>query len=145
MVLTWHDASFDALTTADLHAILALRCAVFVVEQACPYLDVDGLDPVARHVWATDQDGRLVAYLRVLPPGAKFAEATIGRVAIAPAARGAGLGYELMRHGLAAIGPQPAALSAQAHLTQFYAALGFAAIGPAYDDDGIPHVDMRRA
>src|SRR5439155_120512 len=83
-----HVASFDELDTRTLYAILRLRCEVFVVEQECPYLDVDGRDPEARHLWLADADGRVVAYLRILgePGGA----ARIGRVCVAPGARGAG-------------------------------------------------------
>lgn len=137
--------AFDALQPRELHDALALRAAVFVVEQACLYQDVDGLDPLARHVLA--HDGlELVAYARVLPPGTRFDVTSIGRVVVAPRARGSGLGRRLMEEalrGIEASGPVPIALSAQAHLERFYASLGFVP-GERYDEDGIPHVAMRR-
>ena len=144
MELVWHERAFDALTTRELYAIVCLRERVFVVEQACVYQDADGLDLVARHLWA-ERAGELAAYLRILPPGAKFAEASIGRVIVAPELRGTGLGRTLMARGLAAAGPGPIRLSAQAHLERFYAELGFARTSEVYDEDGIPHLDMLKA
>jgi ElaA protein len=140
---TWR--SFDALTPLELHDVLALRSAVFVVEQGCLFQDVDGLDLLARHLLARDERG-LAAYARILPPGARFETTSIGRVVVAPRARGVGLGRQLMEEalrGVEAEGPVPIALSAQAHLERFYASLGFVA-GERYDEDGIPHVAMRR-
>ena len=149
MQLAWHDRAFAELSTAELYAIVALRERVFVVEQRCAYLDADGRDPQSRHVFATADHGDLIAYLRVVPPDARHPDVSIGRVVIAPAARGAGLGRELMTRGLAAAhahhGAVPIVVAAQAHLEVFYAALGFVRAGEVYDDDGIPHVDMRRA
>jgi ElaA protein len=141
--LQWHDRAFAELTCAELHAILELRSRVFVVEQACIYQDVDGLDPIARHVWA-EAGGRLAAYLRIMPAGAKYAEVSIGRVVTAPEARGTGLGRELMKRGLAAAGDVPLRLGAQAHLERFYNELGFVRASDVYDEDGIPHVEMTR-
>lgn len=141
--MEWHDRSFHDLTVEQLYAILALRQRVFIVEQACLYADADGLDQASRHLWATSP-AEIVAYLRIVPAGAKFAEVSIGRVIVAPAARGTGLGYELMRRGIAAIGEQPIRIGAQAHLERFYAQLGFVRASDNYDDDGIPHLDMLR-
>lgn len=143
MELRWYERPFEELSTRELYAILALRSEVFVVEQACVYLDLDGHDPGARHLWA--EADRVVACLRILPPGAKFAEASIGRVVTAPAVRGAGLGRELMRRGLAAVGPVPVRIAAQLYLERFYRDLGFARVGEPYTEDGIPHVEMVRA
>jgi len=135
---------FSALTPAQLHDALALRAAVFVVEQACLYQDVDGLDPAAEHLLA--ESGALVAYARILPPGTRFDVTSIGRVVVARQARGTGLGRRLVEEAIAAIergGRVPIALSAQAHLERFYASFGFVP-GERYDEDGIPHVAMRR-
>src|SRR4051812_42393990 len=106
METTWRTHAFDELTAAQLYAIVQLRERVFVVEQRCVYLDADGLDPVARHLWA-ERDGKVVAYLRILPAGAKYDEVAIGRVVTAPDGRGSGLGRELVRRGIAACGAVP--------------------------------------
>ncbi|MGE0867333.1 MAG: GNAT family N-acetyltransferase [Kofleriaceae bacterium] len=143
MALRWHERAFGELTVRQLYAITSLRESVFVVEQRCSYLDADGLDLVARHVWADDGDD-VRAYLRILPAGTKFTEVSIGRVVIAPSSRGTGLGRELMRRGLAACGNVPIRIGAQAHLESFYAELGFARVSDVYDDDGIPHIEMLR-
>jgi ElaA protein len=136
----WHDKSFDELTVFELYAIIALRERVFVVEQRCAYLDADGHDGQARHLWAADDRG-IVAYLRVVPAGEKFAEASIGRVVVDGRARGTGIGRELMRRGIALV-DGPIRIGAQAHLQAFYNELGFETASPPYDEDGIPHVEM---
>ena len=141
--LTWHVRTFAELTVAELYAIIALRERVFVVEQRCAYQDADGLDPVSRHVWA-DRGGAIVAYLRIVPAGVKFAELSIGRVITAAEARGTGLGRELMKRGIAAAGRVPIRIGAQAHLEKFYGELGFVRASDVYDEDGIPHIEMTR-
>lgn len=139
--------AFDELAPRELHDALALRQRVFVVEQACVYQDVDGKDPNALHLLGRDDHGALVAYARILPPGARFDVAAIGRVVIAPERRGEGLARTLMLEAIRVArdhhGPR-VALSAQAHLETFYASLGFVRVSDEYDEDGIPHVDMRR-
>jgi ElaA protein len=148
--LAWHDRTFGELSAAELYAIVHLRERVFVVEQKCVYLDADGIDLTSRHVFATNEDaasstrGTVVAYLRVVPPGSKFAERSIGRVVVAPGARSSGLGRELMRRALVAYGDQPIRIAAQTHLQTFYATLGFRRVSDVFDDDGIPHVEMLR-
>jgi ElaA protein len=141
--LTWHVRTFAELTTVELYAIMALRQRVFVVEQKCPYLDADDIDQVSTHVWA-EHDGAIAAYLRIVPAGAKFDEVSIGRVITAPAARGTGLGRELMKRGIAEAGAVPIRVAAQAYLEKFYRELGFAPISEVYEDDWIPHIDMVR-
>lgn len=144
MNLRWKDRAFDELTPAQLYAILALRQRVFVVEQKCAYLDADGHDAEARHLWAEDDAGVVHAYLRILPAGAKFAEVAIGRVVTSPESRGTGLGRVLMNRGIELVGPSPIKLGAQAHLEAFYTSLGFVTCSAIYDEDGIPHIDMLR-
>jgi len=139
----WYERAFHELTLDELYAILELRERVFVVEQKCAYQDVDGLDPDCRHLWAA-RGGELVAYLRIVPAGRTYDEVAIGRVIVAQAMRGTGLGKDLMRRGLAAAGAVPVRLSAQAHLERFYAELGFRRVSDVYDEDGIPHVEMLR-
>lgn len=138
---------FATLTGADVYDLLALRQRVFVVEQHCAYLDADGLDRDARHFLMRDR-GVLIAYTRVLAPGVRFPTFSIGRVVVAPERRGERLGREVMEKTIAEIerveGAVPISLAAQAHLEGFYGSLGFRTISGAYDEDGIPHVDMRR-
>ena len=143
-VLRWHDRTFGELTTNELYAITQLRERVFVVEQRCVYLDADGVDLLSRHVWA-DEAGALRAYLRIVPAGMKFVELSIGRVIIAPEARGTGLGKELMRRGIEGAAGAPIRISAQAHLEKFYGDLGFVRASDPYDEDGIMHMEMTRA
>lgn len=144
MTLRWHDRTFSALTVAELYAITALRERVFVVEQNCVYLDADGADPACRHLWAAAADV-IVAYCRIVPVGLKFPEASIGRVTTAAEVRGTGMGKALMTRAIAACGPGPIRIGAQAHLQRFYADLGFAPASAPYDEDGIPHIEMLRA
>ena len=144
-ILLWRE--FDALSPGELYALLKLRCEVFIVEQACAYADIDGKDPLARHLLAY-AGSELIGCLRVFLPDAAGEAARIGRVVVAPPARGTGLGRRLMRRALAEIevhfGAVPVELSAQAHLEAFYASLGFERISENYLEDGIPHCDMRR-
>ncbi|GAB4183520.1 MAG: GNAT family N-acetyltransferase [Wenzhouxiangellaceae bacterium] len=118
-----------------------------MVEQHCPYPELDGQDPQAHHLSAWARDGQLWAYLRVLPPTERYPSPSIGRVLTTAAARGLGLGRELMRRGIAACQQcypgQDILLGAQQHLEPFYASLGFVSNGHRYVEDGIPHVDMR--
>lgn len=146
MTLEWYDVPATDLDTRRLHDLLALRCAVFVVEQQCAYLDVDGrdLDLGTRHLGA-EADGELLAYARLLAPGDDGA-AHIGRVLVAAAGRGRRLGHELVVRAMAGCRrawPEAGiALSAQAHLQDFYVAHGFDARGEVYDDEGVDHIDM---
>ncbi|MET8117965.1 GNAT family N-acetyltransferase [Micromonospora sp. NPDC005189] len=136
-------ASFADLDARTFHDLLKLRIDVFVVEQHCPYPELDGRDvePDTRHLWLTDGDAPL-AYLRILadPDGT----ARIGRVVVAPAARGGGHAGRLMTAALEVVGNGPSVLEAQSHLVAFYARHGFAVSGPDYVEDGIPHTPMRR-
>jgi ElaA protein len=142
--LRWIDRAFGELSAIDLYTIVALRERVFIVEQKCTYLDADGYDPQSRHVWAEAPDHTIHAYLRILPAGLKYPEASIGRVIVAQAARGTGLGKTLMQHGIALAGAVPIKIGAQAYLEKFYTELGFVRTSDVYDDDGIPHIDMLR-
>ncbi|WP_326560169.1 GNAT family N-acetyltransferase [Micromonospora sp. NBC_01796] len=141
--LTLHVASFADLDARTLHDLLRLRIDVFVVEQECPYPELDGRDvePGTRHLWL-EQDGAPVAYLRVLadPDGVE----RIGRVVVAKQARGDGHAGRLMTEALALVGDRTSVLEAQAHLAGFYARYGYTPTGPEYVEDGIPHLPMRR-
>ncbi len=142
-------AAFGELDPYTLYGLLRLRAEVFVVEQECAYLDLDGLDTDARtqHLWLerTDQPhraGEPVAYLRILarPDGGR----RIGRVVVAKAARGEGLAGRLMDAALEQIGDRPCDLNAQSYLVGFYRRYGFAPVAPEFLDDGIPHTPMAR-
>lgn len=143
--IVWQDLHHSKLSATQLYAILALRSEVFVVEQNCVYQDIDGRDLTGenRHVVGWN-NGVPVAYLRILNLDGEVA---IGRVIIAPAARGLKLGYQLMERALASCKKHwPDAqviLSAQAHLQKFYGSLGFVAYTEIYDEDGIPHISMK--
>ena len=137
------------MTVGELYAVLAARQQVFAVEQRCAFLDADGHDAHAWHLlgWVGGPGAEsLVAYLRVLDPGRKFAEPSIGRVLTLPPYRGIGLGRVLMAEGIARTGTawprHPIRIAAQQRLEAFYAGLGFRTASPPYDEDGIAHVDM---
>lgn len=148
-MIHWQDLHHSELDVPTLYALLQLRCEVFVVEQTCPYLDVDGEDLVGenRHILGW-RDGRLIAYARILKNGPDPEPVSIGRVIVEGSVRGEKLGAQLMTRALASCQqhwPQKALyLSAQAHLQPFYAGFGFQPVTPVYDEDGIPHVGMAR-
>ena len=139
---TLRRARFAELTAGEVYGLCRLRVDVFVVEQECPYPELDGRDtePATEHLWF-EADGEPVATLRVLDDGA---ERAIGRVATAAGWRGSGLAARLMEEALATYGQGPLHLGAQAYLQGWYERFGFRQSGPAYVEDGIPHVPMRR-
>lgn len=146
----WQWSSFGQLSAQQFHEIVALRADVFVVEQQCVYQDIDGLDRNAWHLlgWQAEAEQRLVAYLRVVMPGYKYNEPSIGRVVTARYCRGRQLGRQLMRTGIDKVLEQyPGSairISAQQHLSAFYQSLGFDESSAPYDEDGIAHVQMLR-
>ena len=145
-MLDWNWQPFRCLGIDQLYETMTLRQQVFVIEQACLYLDADGFDMQAVHGLGRLRDGGLAAYARILPPGSRYREPSIGRVLVAPALRGEGHGYDLMRRAIeetARLYPgHTIRISAQAHLERFYRGLGFSPAGTLYDDAGIPHIDM---
>ncbi|HTS21787.1 MAG TPA: GNAT family N-acetyltransferase [Casimicrobiaceae bacterium] len=150
--VTWQWRRFRDLAPEELYAILAARAAVFVVEQHCAFQDADGVDPFARHLlgWTgAERASALGAYLRVIEPGRKYAEPSIGRVLTVASLRGTGLGRQAMHEGIrrcAELYPGlPIRIAAQRRLERFYASLGFRAVSGPYEEDGIIHVDMLRA
>lgn len=149
--IDWQFSRFADLTPFDLYDVLAARQNVFILEQTCLYPDIDGYDLEAHHLlgWR-DVDGKrqLAAYLRVLAPGAKYDEMSIGRVITTPAARGSGAGRALLDQGIAhaeALHPgHRIRIGAQQYLERFYASFGFQTVSAPYDEDGIMHIDMLR-
>jgi predicted GNAT family N-acyltransferase len=135
-------AAFADLSPYEVYALCRLRIDVFVVEQQCPYPELDGrdLEPGTEHLWF-ERDGEVLACIRVLDDGATRA---IGRVATTASARGQGLAARLMTEGIARCGDRPVTLGAQAYLEAWYERFGFHRSGPGYVEDGIPHVPMRR-
>jgi ElaA protein len=135
-------APFAELTPFEVYALCRLRVDVFVVEQECPYPELDGRDvePSTVHLWFED-DGAVLATIRVLDDGPTRA---IGRVATAAGARSQGLAARLMEEGIALCAGFPITLGAQAYLEGWYERFGFRRSGPGYVEDGIPHVPMRR-
>ncbi|QMM53619.1 GNAT family N-acetyltransferase [Enterobacter sp. RHB15-C17] len=148
-MIQWQDLHHSELTVSALYALLKLRCEVFVVEQTCPYQDIDGDDLVGenRHILGWKDDA-LVAYARILKSEDDFDPVVIGRVIISSKARGEKLGYKLMEQTLESCKKQwpdkALYLGAQAHLQPFYAHFGFAPVTEVYDEDGIPHIGMAR-
>jgi ElaA protein len=134
-------APADEMTQRELYAVLRLRSEVFVVEQECVYLDLDGrdLEPATRHVWI-ESDGRAIAALRVLDEGDGVHR--VGRVCTDPARRSQGLAAMLMRFVMEHVGP-PLFLGAQLHLQHYYERFGFTVCGDVWDENGIPHMPMR--
>ena len=140
-----HIKTFQELTKAELYAILALRCEVFVVEQDCAYQDLDYKDQKAIHVLGK-KEGKVVAYTRMFKPGDYFENTSIGRVVVAQNARQYGYGKDIMLGSLKEIEENfpkgTIELSAQTYLKKFYNDLGFVEQGEGYLEDGIPHVRM---
>jgi ElaA protein len=147
-----YDRSFAELDAATLYALLRLRVDVFVVEQACPYPELDGrdLEPTTRHLWLAEAStptssanpAEPLAYLRVLAEA--DGTARIGRVCTAVNGRGRGLSRRLMTAALQRVGERPCVLDAQSYLVDFYRSFGFIDAGPEFLEDGIPHIPMRR-
>ena len=135
-------AGFEGLDPRSAYRLWQLRQDVFVVEQECPYADLDGrdLEPGTRHLWV-DDESEPVGYLRMLEDGDGW---RIGRVLVARSHRGRGIAEALVRAALEVGGPGPYRLDAQSYLTGWYARFGFEPSGPEFVEDGIPHVPMRR-
>jgi ElaA protein len=144
--IRWTLEPLRGLRPEELYDVMVLRQRVFVVEQACAYLDCDGHDEHALHLLGrSTADGSLHAYARLLGPGAKYVEASIGRVVVDAAVRRQGLGRVLMAEAIArthAVYGSPLGLGAQLHLERFYGGFGFVRDGMPYRENGIPHVKM---
>ncbi|MCG2793853.1 MAG: GNAT family N-acetyltransferase [Weeksellaceae bacterium] len=143
----WKIKTFSELTTQELYAIIKARINVFVIEQNCPYPDLDGYDQKAIHLWAENQ-GEVLAYCRIFDRGIKYPETSIGRVVTTENVRGTGLGKQLIQFALEVIenrlGTSEVRISAQDYLLDFYAAFGFEDTGKKYLEDEIPHTEMLR-
>lgn len=140
----WHCKPFNALTTTELFHIYQVRVAVFVVEQACAYPEVDEKDLIAWHLFY-QENGKILAYARIIPSESAV---HFGRVLVVETDRHLGLGRQLIEKVLTEIQRQwadkPIHIQAQTYLRDFYASFGFQAISEAYLEDGIPHIDMEK-
>jgi ElaA protein len=147
MSLNFKIRSFDQLTVQDLYEILKLRSEIFVVEQNCIYLDLDGLDTQALHLIG-ELEGKIVAYTRLFDAGITYDNASIGRVVVHANFRSRNLGHELMQTSIAVIktnfGKDSITIGAQLYLKKFYESHGFAQTSEMYLEDGIPHIRMER-
>ena len=137
--------SYKELSKAELYQVLRERSAIFVVEQNCPYQEVDNKDQMALHVMGIES-GELIAYARVFKAGDYETEASIGRVLVGKSHRNRGLGQEIMKASLDAVKTRfktdTVVVSAQRYLEKFYEDLGFKITGDPYLEDGIPHIKM---
>ena len=147
MMLVYKCLPYFALSLDELYETMVLRQSVFVVEQNCPYLDADGRDQRSYHLMGYSEDGNLLAYARLLPPGVSYPDyPSIGRVLNALEMRGKGVGRELMQEAISRcidlFGNIAIKISAQCYLTSFYESFGFVAEGEEYLEDDIPHIAM---
>lgn len=149
MHIDWTLKTFSELTLDELYALLKLRNEVFIVEQVCPFPDLDGKDQLCHHLLGFSEESRsLVACTRIGPPGVFHDFASIGRVVTALDVRRFGVGRELMRRSIVAVeelyGPVPLQIGAQRYLKKFYESFGFRPLGEIYLEDGIEHIGMVR-
>lgn len=145
--IIWKVKSFDELTVPELYAIIKARVDVFVVEQDCPYPDLDDYDQKAIHLWA-EENGVVLANCRIFDKGIKYPETSIGRVLTTEQARGKNLGRQLIKYAVEIIENRfkttEVRISAQDYLLRFYSEFGFTDTGKKYLEDNIPHTEMFR-
>lgn len=146
-MLKWSIKSFKDLSVDELYDLLRLRSEVFVVEQNCVYLDLDGKDKLALHLIG-EFEGKIVAHSRLFKPGISFDNASIGRVAVAVNYRDRKWGHDLIRESIAGIahhfGESKITIGAQLYLKKFYESHGFVQTSEMYLEDDIPHIEMKR-
>lgn len=147
--MKWKVAKFDSLSTINLYEILQIRAEIFVVEQDCPYQDIDNKDihPETRHLISKNGENKIIAYARLIAPNVSFDNASsIGRVLVKVSHRKNAAGYNLMQRAIEEtlrIWPDhDIKIGAQFHLVKFYEKLGFSIVSEMYLEDGIEHVDM---
>lgn len=145
--ITWKIKTFEEFTIPELYNVLKARINVFVVEQNCPYPDLDDYDQKAIHIWA-EKDGEILANCRIFDKGIKYSETSIGRVLTTEKGRGKNLGKQLIAYALEAIEARfrtsEVRISAQDYLIKFYGEFGFEDTGKKYLEDDIPHTEMIR-
>lgn len=143
--IIWKIKTFDEFTVTELYSILKARIDVFVIEQNCPYPDLDNYDQKAVHIWA-EENGEVLAYCRIFNKGIKYDETSIGRVLTTEKARGKSLGKLLIQYAVETIENRfrtsEIRISAQDYLLRFYSGFGFEDTGNKYLEDDIPHTEM---
>lgn len=148
MALEWKIKPFELLSVNELYDILRLRSEIFVVEQNCVYLDLDGKDQLALHLFG-EFEGKIVAHARLFKPGISFVHASIGRVTVDAKYRDRKWGHELMRIAIAGIlshyDETEITIGAQLYLKKFYESHGFVQTSEKYLEDDIPHIQMQRS
>ena len=147
MNITWYHKHFNDLITKELYQILQLRNEVFIVEQNCPFQDLDDKDFKSFHLMGFDTDSqKIMAYARIVPAGISYTEASIGRVVTSPQARGEGIGKVLMEKSIKILeelyGGVSIRIGAQFYLKKFYESLDFQQVSEIYLEDGIEHILM---
>lgn len=144
-MITTEIKHFKDLTLDEFHDLIALRIEVFIIEQNCPYQELDGLDKGAYHLLIREND-KIIATARILLPGIVYPEIAIGRVVSSPRYRSFKLGHLIMKNSIEFIlnnlKENKARLSAQSHLVGYYEKHGFQSTGKNYLEDGIPHTEM---
>ncbi len=144
--MNWTMKRFEELTLQEMYEILRLRNEVFVVEQKCPYQDIDDKDQNSFHLFAADGQGGIFAYLRILDKGQTFDEISIGRVIVREDKRGSGLAKEMLQTAIDFVEKElqehQIRIEAQAHLSAFYGGAGFQPCSEVFLEDGIPHIEM---
>ena len=147
MAIHWQIKPFEALSAAELYDILRLRSEVFVVEQNCVYLDIDGKDKLGLHLFG-EFEGKIVGYSRLFKPGISFDNASIGRVVVDANYRDKNWGHELMQEAIIGIeshfGESRITIGAQLYLKKFYESHGFIQTSEMYLEDDIPHIEMQK-
>ena len=136
--------SFEELNKAELYQIIQLRIAVFIVEQDCPYPDLDDMDQDAQHLWIEDA-GEIVCYLRVNPAGSRFLEPSLGRIVTKKSHRNHGLAEKLIKKAIDLVCEKESRairISAQCYLEKYYEKFGFIKASEEYLEDDIPHIEM---
>lgn len=145
------ERSFDDLTPRQVYSLLKLRQQIFIIEQECIFPEIDGLDPLCKHILAVDGD-EVLAAVRIVAPGIDPDHAeqgdrpAIGRVVTSEVLRGQGIGRKMMLRAIDASATEfngkPIYLNAQLYLREFYQSLGFVQVSDEYMEDGIPHIAM---
>ncbi len=145
-MIHWEFKHYKDLSLDELHDLVSLRIEVFVVEQNCPYQELDGKDKIAFHQIGRDDQGKILATTRILGPGVSYAEVSVGRVVVSEKIRGRGIAHEMMEKSkefiVSEYGEVPVRISAQEHLEKYYGQHKFVSTGKKYLEDGIPHIEM---